>query len=231
MSDELRPARRAFLLLAATMLSACAGVPQELTGPPPKNERKRRARELAEEELDDWLIGFMPDEPYDVPLVDLSKLSHRHRRTEVDYDGPERPGTIVVDLDARHAFLVMKGGRAHRYGVGVGEEGRSWSGPAVVGSKARWPSWTPTPRMLAEDPTLPARMPGGVLNPLGARALYVVQNGRDTLFRLHGTDEPWTIGEEDSSGCIRFLNEDIVHLFDRAPVGTPIVLKRGNRIV
>ncbi len=213
------------------MLSGCAAAPRELIGPPPRNERKRKARELAEEELEDWLIGFMPDEPYDVPLIDLHKLPHRFRRVTVTYEGPERPGTIVVDLDARHAFLVMKGGQAHRYGVGVGEEGRAWSGPAIVGTKARWPSWTPTARMLAEDPTLPPTMPGGVLNPLGARALYVVQNGRDTLYRLHGTDEPWTIGEEDSSGCIRFLNEDIVHLFDRAPVGTPIVLKRGSTIV
>jgi lipoprotein-anchoring transpeptidase ErfK/SrfK len=230
MIDAFSLTRRGFILTAAGLASGCATA-RELIGPPPTNARKQAARELAASELEDWLIGFQPDEPFDIPLIDLTKLSRRFRRTEEAHEGREPPGTIIIDLDTKHARLVLRNGSAIRYGVAVGEDGKGWTGPAAVGRKAIWPSWTPTARMRVEDPSLPAFMPGGVTNPMGARALYVTQRGHETLYRLHGTDEPWTIGEEDSNGCIRFLNEDILDLYGRVPTGAPIIVRRNGQPV
>ena len=230
MTDASSLTRRGFLLGVAGLVSGCTAH-RELIGPPATNARKQAARDLAEYELDDWLIGFQPDDPFDIPLIDLDKLPRRFRRTVVVHEGREPPGTILIDLDTKHARLVLKNGSAIRYGVAVGEDGKGWTGPAAVGRKAVWPSWTPTPRMRNQDPSLPAFMPGGVINPMGARALYVTQRGHETLYRLHGTDEPWTIGEEDSNGCIRFLNEDIVDLYGRVPSGAPIIVRRNGQPV
>lgn len=230
MTDRSSLTRRGFILAAAGFVSGCTTT-QELIGPPATSARKQAARDLAEYELDDWLIGFQPDEPYDIPLIDLAMLPRRFRRTVEIHEGPERAGTILIDLDTKQARLVLKDRTAIRYGIAVGEDGKGWTGPAAVGRKAVWPSWTPTPRMRNADPTLPAFMPGGVTNPMGARALYVTQRGQETLYRLHGTDEPWTIGKEDSNGCIRFLNEDIVDLYARVPTGAPIVVRRNGQPV
>ncbi|AHK45741.1 putative ErfK/YbiS/YhnG oxidoreductase [Ensifer adhaerens OV14] len=143
------------------------------------------------------------------------------------YDGGEPPGTIVVDTTERYLYLVEGGGRAIRYGVAVGEDGRTLKGPASIGRKAEWPSWTPTESMMERKPHLrqyAGGVSGGNHNPLGAAALYLYRGGQDTMFRLHGTNEPWTIGQAVSSGCVRLTNEDIVDLYNRTPVGAKVLV-------
>jgi lipoprotein-anchoring transpeptidase ErfK/SrfK len=166
-------------------------------------------------------------EPYRVAPVSLAAIPPRlHRQVVPDPTG-EAPGTIVVDPRAKYLYLVMPGGEAMRYGIGVGREGFGWSGTATVRRKARWPTWTPPREMVARDPKAAkwaGGMPPGPENPLGARALYLYQGGRDTLYRIHGTPEAWSIGREVSSGCIRLLNADIIDLYDRVPVGARVVV-------
>ncbi|WP_342640993.1 L,D-transpeptidase [Rhodoligotrophos ferricapiens] len=169
------------------------------------------------------------DEPYPVPAVDLKRVNPKFWRREIAYSTQERPGTVVVDPAARYAYLVLEGGRAIRYGVGVGkEEAFNFQGAATIARKAEWPRWTPTQNMIRRDPARYAGyaggLPGGPGNPLGPRALYLYENGRDTLYRLHGTLEPWTIGTMVSSGCVRFLNQDIIDLYSRVPVGSKVVV-------
>ena len=149
------------------------------------------------------------------------------RRQLVPDPTGELPGTIVVSTSEFFLYLVLSDGNALRYGVGVGREGLAWSGSADVARKAKWPAWTPPPAMIRRIPKLAKwrhGMPGGPNNPLGARALYLFQDGRDTLFRIHGTNEPWTIGTAASSGCIRLTNEDIIDLYDRVPTGSRVVV-------
>ena len=136
----------------------------------------------------------------------------------------QRAGTITVDTRRRALYLSLGGGQAIRYGVGVGREGFRWRGAAYVGRKAAWPSWRPPAAMLKRRPDLPRFMEGGIENPLGARALYLFQGSKDTLFRIHGTNEPWTIGEAVSSGCIRMMNADVVDLYQRVRVGARVVV-------
>ena len=136
----------------------------------------------------------------------------------------EAPGTIVVDTKARYLYLVLADGMAQRYGVGVGREGFGWSGRVRIGRKAEWPTWTPPAQMRKRQPYLPVSMSGGPNNPLGARAMYLYDGGRDTLFRIHGSNEPWTIGHAVSSGCIRMRNEDVIELYSRVSVGTRVVV-------
>jgi lipoprotein-anchoring transpeptidase ErfK/SrfK len=136
----------------------------------------------------------------------------------------EAPGTIVVDTGSRYLYYVLPEGKAQRYGVGVGREGFGWSGRVRIGRKAEWPTWTPPAAMRKRQPHLPVSMVGGPNNPLGARALYLYDGGRDTLFRIHGSNEPWTIGHRVSSGCIRMRNEDVIELFSRVSVGTRVVV-------
>nr|WP_205520754.1 L,D-transpeptidase [Propylenella binzhouense] len=171
------------------------------------------------------------DEPFRVAPVDLSRIPPQYRRQFVADPTGEPPGTIVVDPDARFLYLVMKDGEALRYGVGVGREGFGWSGTARIARKAKWPTWTPPVEMQQRDPM--AReyadgMPGGPANPLGARALYLYQGGRDTLYRIHGTAEPDSIGRAVSSGCIRLLNADVIDLYDRVPIGTRVVVRPSH---
>ncbi len=149
------------------------------------------------------------------------------QRREVAYSGYEPPGSIVVNTYERYLYYVEPQGRATRYGVAVGEEGLTLKGSAVVGRKAEWPSWTPTASMIERKPRLAeyaGGVPGGENNPLGAAALYLYRGGQDTYFRIHGTNEPWLIGQAVSNGCIRMTNEDIVHLYGRAPVGTNVLV-------
>ena len=141
-------------------------------------------------------------------------------RETVDYDGKYKPGTIVVETEERRLYFVLGGGQAIRYGIGVGRDGFRWSGQHTITRKAEWPGWTPPAEMRKRVPDLPAYMPGGPDNPLGARALYI----GSTLYRLHGTSEPWTIGQAVSSGCIRLTNEDIIDLYDRVKVGSLVVV-------
>jgi lipoprotein-anchoring transpeptidase ErfK/SrfK len=146
------------------------------------------------------------------------------RRAIVDYHRKEMPGSIVVDSDNHYLYLVQDGGKAIRYGITVGEEALAFSGIAKVGNMAEWPKWTPTADIHKRIEGLPASVPGGVDNPLGARALYLYQGGRDTLFRIHGTNQPEYIGASISSGCIRMTNEDVIDLYSRVKMGTVVVV-------
>jgi lipoprotein-anchoring transpeptidase ErfK/SrfK len=143
-------------------------------------------------------------------------------RETVNYTGPHRPGTIVVNTQERRLYLVLPGGKAMKYGVGVGRPGFAWGGSKTVTRKAEWPSWTPPAQMLKRRPDLPRFMPGGPENPMGARAMYL----GSSLFRIHGSNEPETIGQAVSSGCIRMLNEDVIDLYSRVRVGTQVVVTR-----
>jgi lipoprotein-anchoring transpeptidase ErfK/SrfK len=148
---------------------------------------------------------------------------------DVSYSGRERPGTIVIDVANRFLYHVQEGGTARRYGIGVGRDGFRWAGSAVVGRKAEWPTWTPPPAMIRRQPELrewAGGMPGGVDNPLGARALYLYRGGRDTLYRIHGTNAPWTIGQAMSSGCIRMVNEHVEELYERVRVGSRVIVRQ-----
>jgi lipoprotein-anchoring transpeptidase ErfK/SrfK len=216
------PSRRAFLAGAASLsalaLSGCA-----LSG------TSRRIAQSAPQFSDYYLsmYGPIPDERFPVPAVDLTQLKPSHFRTDVADPTGERPGTIVVSTSERYLYLVQEGGRAIRYGVGIGRDGFTWSGRAEVGRKAEWPTWHPPREMMDRQPEtreFANGMPGGLQNPLGARALYIYRDGRDTIYRLHGTGEVWSIGEAVSSGCVRLLHQDIIDLYRRAPVGTPIVV-------
>ena len=146
----------------------------------------------------------------------------------VDFPSVYAIGSVVVDPKNRFLYLVEATGVARRYGVGVGRAGLAWSGTAEVARKAKWPSWTPTKNMIKRAPEKYGKyaggVPGGPKNPLGARALYLYRNGRDTYYRIHGTTEPWTIGRAVSNGCIRMLNEHVADLYERVPVGTTVVV-------
>jgi len=136
----------------------------------------------------------------------------------------EPPGTIVININERQLYLVETGGTAIRYGIGVGRQGFTWKGVAQVGRKSEWPRWIPPKDMLKRRPDLPEEMEGGLENPLGARALYLFQGKKDTLFRIHGTNEPDTIGQAVSSGCIRMMNADVIDLYVRVGIGTRVVV-------
>ena len=172
--------------------------------------------------------GYLPpdaDPYYSTPGgfdsdVDMTLATHRMVR---DATG-EAVGTVTVDTRTRKLFLSLRDGRAIEYRIAVGRQGFAWKGMAQIGRKAFWPGWTPPPEMLARQPGLPAHTDGGLENPLGARALYLFQDHKDTLFRIHGTNEPKSIGKAVSSGCIRMLNADVIDLFQRVGKGTPVVV-------
>jgi lipoprotein-anchoring transpeptidase ErfK/SrfK len=167
--------------------------------------------------------------PRDKKLIQsASYLQHKPSqdwlRHLVDYSGKEKAGTVVVDTEKKFLYLVQDGGKAYRYGVTVGEEGMNWRGTAKVGQKKEWPDWVPTPDILKRIPDLPKYVSPGPHNPMGARALYLFQGNKDTLFRIHGTNQPEYIGHAISSGCIRMLNEDVIDLYNRVPVGATVVV-------
>lgn len=155
----------------------------------------------------------------------------KFERTIVPFRTSEKPGTIIIDTDKKFLFYVLPDFQAIRYGVGVGREGFGWSGQVRVGRKAEWPTWTPPAEMIERDPKLvkfASGMPGGLDNPLGSRALYLYEGNKDSLYRIHGTNEPWSIGLNVSSGCIRMLNEDVEDLYERVSSGTPVfVIQNG----
>jgi lipoprotein-anchoring transpeptidase ErfK/SrfK len=160
-------------------------------------------------------------------LVPIAEMDPQFQRYEVEYRTTEKPGTIVVDTRSRLLYFVKGDGKAIRYGVAVGSEAFGWTGVAEVARKAEWPRWTPPAEMLIRWPHLRPRaggMEGGPDNPLGARALYLYQGGRDTLYRIHGTNEPETIGREASSGCIRMRNIDVIDLYNRVKPGARVVV-------
>jgi lipoprotein-anchoring transpeptidase ErfK/SrfK len=151
-------------------------------------------------------------------------LAPRLQRQVVEYPTAEPTGTIIVDTGNTYLYLVLGGGQAMRYGIGVGREGFEWSGRQRISRMAEWPDWRPPSEMLARDPDLPGFLPGGLQNPLGARALYL----GDTLYRIHGTNEPSSIGTFRSSGCIRMLNADVIDLYQRVSLGAQVVVLASN---
>lgn len=218
-SARLARTRRLLLLPALALLAACAG-----------NDTASRAVPLEPGGTSELaaMYGPLPDGEYTIPAIPLKWLSERNKRQMVDYWTDEAPGTIVVDPYARFLYLVMEGNQAMRYGIAVGEEGRGFSGVGTVPFTREWPRWTPTDNMIERDPELygPVAdgMEGGLQNPLGARALYLFKDGKDTLYRIHGTSSPWSIGNATSAGCIRLYNQDIVDLHGR-------IQESGTRVV
>lgn len=175
--------------------------------------------------LENWITGYIPDTPFNVPMVDKSRIPKHFHQAKVNFAGSEPAGTIIIDTTRRLLFLVQPGNKALRFGIAVGRSGMGWSGTATVGRKAKWPGWTPTPRMRQNNPRLPRHQPGSPNNPLGARALYLYKNGVDTLYRIHGTNEPWSVGQMASSGCIRMLNQHVYELYELVAVGAPVIVR------
>jgi lipoprotein-anchoring transpeptidase ErfK/SrfK len=161
---------------------------------------------------------------YANPNDDATELRSDLKRQIVNYRTTEAPGTIIVDTPNTFLYLVMPGGKAMRYGIGVGREGFTWSGVKTVERKAEWPDWTPPPEMIQRQPYLPRFVAGGPTNPLGARAMYL----SGSVYRIHGTNAPSTIGGRVSSGCIRMVNEDVIDLYSRVQVGTKVVVMPMN---
>jgi lipoprotein-anchoring transpeptidase ErfK/SrfK len=157
---------------------------------------------------------------YANPNEDTSELRADLRRQVVNYPSNEAPGTIIVDTPHTYLYFVMGGGKAMRYGIGVGREGFTWSGVKTVERKAEWPDWTPPPEMIQRQPYLPRFVAGGPSNPLGARAMYL----SGSVYRIHGTNAPSTIGGQVSSGCIRMVNDDVIDLYSRVHVGTKVIV-------
>jgi len=222
--------RRSFIGTAAVgvvslAVSACTTVSQE---PPPSLQ----PLQPTEPPLPDYatIYGPMIDEGFEIPAVPYQKIDPQFLRQIVPDPTGQKPGTVVVDTTGHFLYLVRPGGQAIRYGVGLGRAGFEWAGDAVVQWKQKWPKWTPPAEMIARQPELAkysvdnGGMPGGLKNPLGARALYLFQNGEDTLYRLHGSPEWSSIGKSVSSGCVRLMNQDVIDLYDRVPNKSPVIV-------
>lgn len=220
--------RRAFLSAAsAAFVSGCTSIggrtgPIAPAAPPPPPEMP-------------FFYGPILDEPFPIPAVPRGVVPPQYWRQQVENPFPEHaPGTIIVDPNAFYLHLVQADGTAMRYGIGVGRQGFSWSGDAVVQYKRRWPRWRAPDDMVARQPELApysvaaGGMDPGLNNPLGARALYLFQNGEDTIYRIHGNPEAHSIGQAVSSGCIRLLNHDIIHLHDRVRDGSKVVVRPSS---
>ncbi|MCC0003321.1 MAG: L,D-transpeptidase [Methylobacteriaceae bacterium] len=179
------------------------------------------------------MYGPVAGEPFPIRAVNLSRIKPVFLRARIPYRTNQPPGTIVIDPRHHYLYFVNGDGTAMRYGVGVGRQGFAWKGVATINSKQEWPDWYPPKEMLERQPDLMRAMSklrsgigmhGGPRNPLGARAMYLWQNGKDTLYRIHGTTEPWTIGTNASSGCIRMINQDAIDLYRRVTVGAKVVV-------
>jgi lipoprotein-anchoring transpeptidase ErfK/SrfK len=166
-------------------------------------------------------------EPIEIPTIFGTKLiiGTNYPREVVSFTEHLAPGTIVVNTRQRRLYFVLGGGKAIRYAIAVGKEGYAWHGTSTVSQKREWPDWNPPADMRARRPDLPVHMAGGKDNPLGARALYLFQGNKDTLYRIHGTNEPWYMGTARSSGCIRMTNEDVIDLYDRTRIGATVIVR------
>lgn len=199
-------------LILVPFVAACGGAPK-VEEPPPT------------------VPGYeeVQDSAYLIPAVDPKYLIEGNTKTQVAYTADDAPGSIVVDVYSRKLYLVQEGGTAIRYGIAVGREGTAFRGNGYIGRKAEWPSWTPTANMIRTRPDLYADyaggLPGGLENPLGARALYLYRGGRDTMFRIHGTIDPASIGRATSAGCIRLFNQDILDLYTRVGPGAHVKVR------
>lgn len=199
---------RAAILLVGLMLGGCM---QSTLEPAAETNLKPRDKQL------------LASAPYA-----NASIPEPYRRHVVGYHRKEGPGTIVIDTDARYLYYVLPEGKAIRYGVTVGEEALAWSGVARIGRMEEWPSWVPTADIKRRMGDIPSFVSGGPHNPMGARALYLYQGNKDTLFRVHGTNQPEYIGQAISSGCIRLTNEDVIDLYNRVKMGAPVVVLRPN---
>jgi lipoprotein-anchoring transpeptidase ErfK/SrfK len=185
--------------------------------------------------LEDYvtMYGPMTDDGFNLPAIPYQKVDPQFLRQIVPDPTGSAPGTVVVDTTGHHLYVVREGGMAIRYGVGLGRAGFEWSGDAVVQWKQHWPKWTPPDEMVARDPKLEpysaanGGMPGGLMNPLGARAHYLFHNDVDTLYRIHGSPEWNSIGKSVSSGCVRLINQDVIDLYNRVPIKTPVIVTAG----
>ena len=172
-----------------------------------------------------YFKGTKDDHGFVYRQTDYSNIKQRWHRQMVQYHSVEPAGTVVVDTANHHLYVIWGNNTALRYGVGVGREGFQWFGRARIDRKALWPRWVPPPEMRVRQPELPNMVEGGdPENPLGPRALYLYRDGRDLGYRLHGTTQPWTIGTDISSGCIRMFPEDVVDLYQRSPIGTEVLV-------
>jgi lipoprotein-anchoring transpeptidase ErfK/SrfK len=199
--------RKPLFALVAALALGLGGCMQSTLEPASETTMKPRDKEL------------LANAPYA-----KASIPEQYQRHIVTYHRREAPGTIVIDSDARYLYYVVSGGKAIRYGVTVGEQALAWSGVAKIGRKEEWPSWTPTAEIKQRMTGIPDFVSGGPANPMGARAMYLFEGSRDTLYRIHGTNQPEYIGQAISSGCIRMTNEDVIDLYNRAKVGAPVVV-------
>lgn len=207
-SQISRVSRRGFCgLLLPLLAGACAP-----SGPPSPSH--------AEQLVD--LQSRYANEAHSFPFVNRAAFAPDLLPMTINSPFDFAAGTLIVDTQNTHLYFQLGNGQARRYGIGVGDLANDWHGTCTIRRKAKWPNWHPTPSMRAADPSLPVMMAGGSDNPLGARALYLYQNGRDTLFRIHGTPRPWTIGQRVSAGCIRMVNEDVIALFEHVELGAKV---------
>lgn len=224
MANSISLSRRHFLAGASSLMAlSLAGCSTS------KNDTLQQQATLPPPILPEVVAMYasLPEEKFPVPPVDLRYLDQRFYRRRVGYPTPEEPGTIVVDTATYYLYHVEDGGTAMRYGAGLGRAGFAWSGRGRIAYSREWPVWTPPQEMIERQPELEKwsnGQPPGLDNPLGARALYIHQGNRDTLYRIHGTGEAWTIGRAVSSGCVRLLHHDVIHLADRVKWGSPIVV-------
>jgi lipoprotein-anchoring transpeptidase ErfK/SrfK len=231
--------RACALLVAAVALGACATDPAtgpvvtEAAAPVPEAGRAAAAAAVPQPVRpapDPALVAIYAsrkDGSKTLPAVDVAAFHRELLRNEVDFPTTEAPGTVVIDTTGPFLYLVEAGGRATRYGIAVGREGFGWTGDGTIARRAKWPTWTPPPEMIARDPHVAkwaGGQPGGVTNPLGARALYINFGGADSGYRIHGTNTPKSIGWAASSGCFRMLNQDVIDLYDRVQIGAKVVV-------
>ncbi|WP_456077680.1 L,D-transpeptidase [Kaistia defluvii] len=237
--------RRSFLtgmsLVGISALAACAQVPKQagvetslaplapgLSSAPAAAEPVAAAAEPVSGGSDyARMYAAVTDGDFKLPAIRHDAVDPKYLRQLVDDPTGEAPGTLVVNTKEKHLYLVLKDGKAMRYGVGLGRQGYSWKGRAVVQWKRKWPTWTPPSAMIGRKPELEkwrTGMPPGLQNPLGARALYIYKDGADTLYRIHGSPEWRTIGKSASSGCVRMFNQDVIDLYDRVPSKTSLVV-------
>ncbi|MGL5114580.1 MAG: L,D-transpeptidase [Beijerinckiaceae bacterium] len=212
--------RHLAVTMLAVVIAGCVGVPLEATDQQRPSAGAYVAPQIAA------LYAAAPEERFPIPEINFDGVDTAFLRRVVPFQTRERPGTVIISTSRHMLHLVLEGGMAVRYGVG--KEGLDWTGRAEVGRKAEWPRWTPTADMIRRDPDQYARwsdgMEPGLDNPLGARALYLHRDGRDTLYRIHGTNDPASIGQSLSSGCIRMFNQDVVDLHNRVAVGASVIV-------
>jgi len=217
--------RRIFLTtgscFAASLLAGCSTSRRIKTSKKPELKSLNNYNEM---------YGAIPTEKFPIPAVDLKRVPKKFLRRQVEFQTKHPVGTIIVNTKTFYLHLVQEGGMAMRYGVGLGRAGFDWSGQGIIQWKQKWPKWTPPEEMIQRQPELRkwseanGGMPPGIDNPLGARALYIFQGGEDTLYRIHGSPEYWTIGKAVSSGCVRMMNQDVIDIYNRVPNKSKLIV-------